>query len=126
MKYFASTARNMLVAALLGPMACWAGTWSSCQTITSVTDYTGNNNSFYVNLSPGIPGCQADTVGAAIFQYFTAPPAGGLTFDAYKNLYTTTLLAYSLGKRVTIFYNTSAPACYGTVVSIGGIANECN
>jgi len=114
----------MLVGILLGPVTGWAGTWSSCQTITSVTDYTAYNKSFYVNLSPGISGCAADAPGAVIFQYSTT--GTGTAFDAYKNLFGTTLLAYSLGKRVMIYYDTSAPACYASIISIGGIANQCN
>ena len=129
MKRLAKFAPYMLAGALLGPIACWAGTWSACQTITSLTDYTSYNNSFYVNLSPGIPGCVADTNGAAIFRYVTPAPPGSLLtpIDIYKNLFATTALAYSLNKQVMIYYdNSQAPACVASIISIGGISNQCN
>lgn len=123
MKRLATTARYMLFGALLAPVASWATpTWSTCQTITSVTDYTAYNNSIYMNLYPGITGCSADTTGGAIIQM-----SATLSLDQYKNLYATTMLAYSLNKPVTLYYdNSQAPACFVQVVSIGGYTNSCD
>ena len=116
-------ARILLAGPLLAPMVGWAGTWSSCQTITSFTDYTSYSNSIYLNLSPGMSGCATDTNGGVIMRINTA----GVTADQYKNLYATIMLSYSLGKQVMVYADTSAtPACFISIVSIGGYANQCN
>jgi hypothetical protein len=102
----------------------WAGSvWSpTCQTITSVTDYTSYNNSLYLNLSPGISGCGADTNGEAIIRIGIA----GVTADSFKNLYATTMLSFSMGKQIMLYYdNSQAPACFVSIVSIGGYQNQC-
>jgi len=128
MKRLATAARYLLAGTLLGPMACWAGTWSSCQTISALTDYTANNASFYLNLTPGISGCVADTNGGAIVRYTSLSGPVITPIDTYKNLFATAALAYASGKQVQLYYdNTSSPpACLVTIISIGGTSNQCN
>ena len=116
-------ARILLAGSLLAPMVSWAGTGSSCQTISSFTDYTSYSNSNYLNLSPGVSGCATDSNGGVILRV----GAAGVTADQYKTLYATIMLAYSLGKQMMVYYDTSqAPACFASIVSIGGYTNQCN
>jgi hypothetical protein len=112
-----------IILGILAPAASWAVTWSSCQTITSVTDYTAYSNSFYLNLSPGIAGCIADTNGGVLYRIGVA----GVTADSYKSLVASTMTAFIIGKQVMIYYDASQPpACFASIISIGGYANECN
>lgn len=115
--------RWLLCIALLVPLSSWAATWSSCQTITSVTDYTAYSSSFYLNLSPGISGCSADTNGGVIYRIGMA----GVTADSYKSLVASSMIAFLTGKQVMLYYDSSqAPACFASIVSLGGYANQCN
>jgi hypothetical protein len=116
-------ARWLLIGALFGPVVTWGATWSSCQTITSVSDYTAYSNSFYLNLSPGIPGCSADTAGGALYRIGMA----NVTADSYKSLVASTMVAFITSRQVMIYYDSSQPpACFASIVSLGGYANQCN
>jgi hypothetical protein len=113
----------LLAGLLCAPVLADTYGWSSCQTITSVTDYTAYSSSFYLNLSPGVPGCTADTNGGVLYRI----GAAGVTSDSYKNLIASTLFAMAMGKQVMLYYDTTqAPACFVSVISIGGYANQCN
>ena len=123
LKSVVKRARWLCAGALLIPAVSWGANWSSCQTITSVTDYTAYSSSFYLNLSPGISGCVADTTGAVLYRIGMA----GVTADSYKSLVASTMLAFVTGKQVMIYFDTSQPpACFASIISLGGYANQCN
>ena len=107
--------------ALAIPCSAWAGSWSTCQTITAVSNYIAYSSTVYVILSPGIPVCNNDAPGAAMFR------AGkmGVTDDSLKTLLASATAAYLAGKRIQVFYDESAPTCFSNVVSIGGNAGQC-
>lgn len=122
-KWLRARRRGLLIAGVIAPMTSWASTWSSCQTITSLTDYTAYNSSFYLNLSPGIAGCSADTSGGALYRVGIA----GVTADSYKSLVASTMAAFLTGRQVMLYYDSSQPpACFVSIVSLGGYANQCN
>ena len=122
-KYAAEVARWLLVTAFFGPITSWGAAWSSCQTITSVVEQTAFNNSFYVNLAPGVSGCAADTSGEVLYRIGMA----GVTTDTYRGLIASTLAAFLTGKQVMVFYDASqAPTCFASIIAIGGYANQCN
>lgn len=109
--------------AVSAPAVSLAGTWSSCQTITAVTDYLANNNAVYVILSPGISACHSDAPGSVIFTVGQM----NVTSSNINSLTASLLSAYVSGKQVMIYYDeTTAPACYSQVVSIGGMTGNCN
>lgn len=106
------------------PQLCAADTWSNCQTITAVVNYTAHSNQILLALSPGITGCNtgADAQGAVFFtvgQEDVSP-------DSLKGFLATALSAYLTGKRVQIFYNENTPTCYSSTIAVGGYAAQCN
>jgi hypothetical protein len=112
----------MIACCFLTPaMAQAAGIWSSCQTITAITDEP-NLSSVLVTLSPGITGCSPQGVTGAIT--FAAAQDGIVSSDL-NGLLATSLSAFTLGKRVLIAYDNSTSNCYSHAVSIGGYAGQC-
>lgn len=104
------------------PALCQANSWSSCQTITAVSNYTTHESAVYVILSPGISGCHADAPGATKFKVGQM----GVTADALKGFLATALAAYLSGKQVMIHYDETSPSCHASIISVGGWAAQCN
>src|SRR5712675_1371284 len=104
------------------PSLSFAAAWSTCQTITAVSDYTTHSNSVYLVLSPGIPGCSSDAAGAAILRVGQM----GVTSDSIKSLMATSMIAYVAGKPVMIYYDNSSAACFASIISVGGYSAQCN
>jgi hypothetical protein len=99
-----------------------APVWSSCQTITAVSNYLAYNNSIYLTLSPGISGCTGNgspSVGFVVGQL-------GVTSDNIKSLLASALTALTSGSQVTVFYDDSTtPQCNSQIVAIKGYAAQC-
>jgi hypothetical protein len=94
--------------------------WSSCQTVTAVTNFTAHSNTVVLALSPGIASCN-DGTGKAVFQVGEM----GVTADSLKGYLATALSAYLAGKRVMIYYENSTSSCFSSVLSVGGYAGQC-
>jgi hypothetical protein len=100
-------------------------TWSSCQTVTGVSNYMALSNSVYLTLSPGIPGCNAST-GTSVSSVGFAIGQEGVSATNIESYLATGLTAMSTGSQVTIYYDTStAPQCYSMVLAVHGYANQC-
>jgi hypothetical protein len=113
---------SLMIAIALGtPSLSWAMGWSSCQTITAVSNYIAYSNTITVVLSPGIPGCASDAGGAVNFRVNQA----NVTLESLKSLLATTLTAYVSGKRVMVLYDETTPSCWGYSISVGGFAGQC-
>lgn len=86
-----------------------------------MTDYSAYSGSFYLVLSPGIQGCSSDVQGTAIFRVGQM----GVTADTFKSLLASSYVAFTTGKRVMIYYDDSTPACFSSIISIGGYSAQC-
>ena len=85
--------------------------WSSCQTITGVTNQPVGSN-ILVSLSPGISGCSSQGVAGAIT--FSAGQLG-LAASDLNGLLASSLSALALGRQVLIAVDTSTPNCYASL-----------
>jgi|SRR5579859_2693492 len=90
--------------------------WSSCQSITAVTNEPVSST-ILLTLSPGIAGCSAQGVTGAVG--FVVGQAG-LSATNMSSLLATSLSAVSLGRKVLIGYDNSSSNCYSSSISIGG------
>ena len=113
--------RFALALVLLAPVHVWATSWSSCQTITAVSNYLPHSDAVYLTLSPGISGCNSIVQGASGFRVGQA----GVTADTIKSLLATSLAAYLAGKQVMIYYEEVTGSCYGMIISVGGYSGQC-
>jgi hypothetical protein len=110
-----------LLCTLTPALAHSAPAWSSCQTITALTDYIAYSNSISLVLSPGIPNCNGDTTGTAIIRVGQF----GVTADGIKSLFATANVAFVTGKRVMVYYDNSTPSCFSSIISVGGYSGQC-
>ena len=106
-------------AAVCLPRLCLADDWSSCQTITSVVNWTAYTPQIVVNLSPGIPACAPTAAGPIVFKVGQM----GVTDELLKGYLATALAAYLSGKQVMIYYNNS---CAANILAVGGYYGQCN
>ena len=112
----------MTLLAFLVPVVSQASqTWSSCQTVTGVSNYMASDSSILVSLSPGIPGCARAGVSGAI-----GVKVGFLGVDSTNigGFLATGLTALSTGRGVMIFYDNSSADCYTQIVAVGGYAGQ--
>jgi hypothetical protein len=121
--------RVMLVACACVPFvtaeAQAAVTWSSCQTVTAVSNYLAYNNSIYLTLSPGISGCTGNS-GSSVSAVGFLVGQEGVASTNIQSLLATSLAAMAAGSQVMIFYDTStAPQCYSQIVAVHGFAAQC-
>jgi hypothetical protein len=122
-----SIARTLSVVCLLAPMASQAVNmvWSSCQTITAVSNYVPYNDSFYLTLSPGISGCTGNSGGAASAVGFVGGQLN-VTDTNMAGLLAMSLAAVTAGSQVMIYYDSSStPQCNAMLVAIHGFAAQC-
>jgi len=117
--------RMLVAVAFMVPALSQAWTWSSCQTVTAVTNYLAYDNGIFVSLSPGISGCTGDyqapysSVGFVVGQE-------GVTSTNINALLATSLTAMASGHQVMVAYDaTTAPTCYAQVIAVGGFAGQC-
>jgi hypothetical protein len=96
--------------------------WSSCQTITGVSNYLAYANSVLLTLSPGISGCNPVGIAGAVL--FTAG-VDGVTSDNIGSFLASGYAAYLSGHQVAIFYDNSTVNCAGVIISLGGAAGQC-
>jgi hypothetical protein len=113
----------MIVASLLvaPELAQSTEQWSSCQTVTGVSNYLAYANSVLLTLSPGIPGCApVDIAGAVMFMV----NVDGVTSDNIGSFLASGYSAYLSGHQVTIYYDNSSIGCPGVIISLGGVAGQ--
>jgi hypothetical protein len=115
--------RVMLAMSLMLPLASQATQqWSSCQTITSVSNYMAYNSDslLILSFSPGITGCTfngtSGAVGIEVGQF-------GVTASNINTFLAGTLTAYSTGHQVMVYYDTDT--CFGIIVANGGYGGAC-
>ena len=95
--------------------------WSTCQTITGVTNYIPYNSSVWLSLSPGIPGCAYGGVpGAAAFMI----GMNGVDATNINGLLASFLTAMSVGRAVLIYYDNSSSTCYSQMIAVGGMTGD--
>jgi len=114
----------MMVASLLSlpAMAQASQQWSSCQTVTGVSNYLAYANSVLITLSPGISGCSSVGVAGAVM--FTAG-VGGVTSDNIGSFLASGHAAYVSGHQVMIYYDNSSASCPSMIISLGGPSGQC-
>jgi hypothetical protein len=114
----------MMVAALISAPTLAQSTeqWSSCQTITGVSNYLAFNGSVLLTLSPGISGCNPVGIAGAVL--FTQG-VDGVTSDNINSFLAGGYSAYLSGHQVAIYYDNSSVSCSGVIISLGGAAGQC-
>jgi hypothetical protein len=113
--------RLMLALTLMAPIFSQATQqWSSCQTVTGVSNYVAFGNQVIVALSPGLP-CTVPVgvPGGVAFVIGT----NGITASNISTFLASALSAYATGQRVQLYYDDTA--CGGLIVSNGGITGQC-
>lgn len=113
---------SVIVCCLLMPaMAQATMVWSGCQTITAVSEEPADPQgaSILLDMSPGISGCFAQGVAGAI--NFTA--AQGIASADLNGLLATSLSAFTVGKRVMVYYDNSTANCYGQAAKLSPSRN---
>ena len=121
-KCMRSMVRMLIGLCLVSPVVSEAASvWSSCQTITAVTNESVNGT-LLLTLSPGISGCSALGVTGAVQ---VQVGQDSVVADNLTSLLATSLSAFSLGKNVLVAYDNGSSNCYTTAISIGGYSNQC-
>lgn len=118
-----SLMRLMAISFLFGSASAQSSEqWSSCQTITGVSNYLAYANSVLITLSPGIPGCSpVDVNGAVMFMV----GVDGVTSDNISSFLASGFAAYASGHQVMIYYDNTTTSCPGVIVSLGGPSGQC-
>jgi hypothetical protein len=114
--------RLIIVLIFVAPIASQAAQqWSSCQTVTGVSNYIAFGSQVIVALSPGLP-CTVGNgiVGATAFTIGTF----GVTSNNINTFLASSLSAYATGQKVMVYYDDAA--CGGLIISNGGFAGQCN
>ena len=113
----------MLASLLTAPaLAQSSEQWSSCQTVTGVSNYLAYANSVLLTLSPGISGCSpVDVAGAVMFTV----GVDGVTSDNIGSFLASGYTAYVSGHQVAIYYDSSSSSCAGVIFSLGGPSGQC-
>lgn len=95
--------------------------WSSCQTVTGVSNYIAFGNQVIVALSPGLP-CTVPVgvPGGVSFVIGT----NGITTANINTFLASALSAYATGQKVQLYFDDAA--CSGLIISNGGITGQCN
>jgi len=113
----------MVMLSLLGPVVAEASQqWSSCQTITGVSNYLAYSNQVLLGLSPGIPGCSVSGIPGAVV--FTVG-ANGVTASNINSFLASSLAAYTTGRQAMIYYDNSNATCQGIIIANGGYSGQC-
>jgi hypothetical protein len=111
----------LLIVSVMAPIASQASQqWSSCQTVTGVSNYLGWSNQVIVTLSPGLP-CTAGNgvVGAVVFTI----GLNGVTATNINAFLASSLSAYTTGQQVQLYYDNTA--CGGLIIANGGYSGQC-
>jgi hypothetical protein len=95
--------------------------WSSCQTVTAVSDYRSTDDSVYFSIAPGLAGC---TYGG-IQRVRMTMGVLGMTADTLKGGLTMGLTALAMKVPVKFFYENSTITCNVRVIAVGGYGGEC-
>jgi len=96
--------------------------WSSCQTVTGVSNYLAYADSVLITLSPGISGCSnVGVAGAVMFSV----GANGVTSDNIGSFLASGYAAYVSGHQVMIYYDNSSASCPSMIISLGGPSGQC-
>ena len=114
--------RLVLALSLIAPIVSQATQqWSSCQTVTGVSNYVAFGNQVIVALSPGLP-CTVPVgvPGGVAFVIGT----NGITASNINTFLASALSAYATGQRIQLYYDDTA--CGGLIISNGGITGQCN
>lgn len=114
--------RLMLALSLMVPFSGQAAQqWSSCQTVTGVSNYVAFGNQVILALSPGLPCTVPDGVAGGVS--FTIG-VFNVTANNINTFLASALSAYATGQRVMVYYDDTA--CGGLIISNGGITGQCN
>src|SRR5438270_2470849 len=114
--------RFLISACSVLPLVCEAMTWTTCQTVTSVSNYIAYNNSILFTVSPGVSGC---TYAGTPNGLAVAVGQLNVTSNNINSLLASLLVAASIGKGLMIYYDSSSSACYSEIVAIGGWGGQC-
>jgi hypothetical protein len=118
--------RALIITSLLFPVVSQAAiVWSTCTTITSVSNYLANDNQFIVTLSG------TNTI-ASTCSGFEGQPAiffntgsDGVTSSNIGTLLAMAVAAFQGTQQVMIAYDNSTSSCYGQVIAMGGYSGQC-
>src|SRR5262249_6448207 len=116
-----SLSRALLFVSLATPLVSQASQlWSSCQTVSGISNYIAFSNQLIVSLSPGLP-CSAPNgvVGAITFTIGSS----GVTSSNINTFLAGALSAFSTGQKVMVFYDDAA--CGGLIFANGGYSAQC-
>jgi hypothetical protein len=117
------TVKRLIIAlSLMAPITSQATQqWSSCQTVTGVSNYIAFGNQVIIALSPGLPcSVPVGVPGGVSFVIGT----NGITANNINTFLASALSAYATGQRVQLYYDDAA--CGGLIISNGGITGQCN
>jgi hypothetical protein len=123
MRPFAPT---LIIVGLLFPVVSQAAiTWSTCGTVTSVSNYIANDNSFYVTLSGSAIPSSCTAISSVPGSVGFVVGSDGVTSTNQTALLASALSAMATGQQVMIAYDNSTSSCNGQVISIGGYSAQC-
>jgi hypothetical protein len=71
--------------------------------------YPFNDGSFAVGVPTSLPLCLGSGSGSYLF---VVPNANAVTADGAKNMLATVLMAFALGKTISVAYDDSSSSCY--------------
>lgn len=114
--------RMLIATILMMPLVSQAAlVWSSCQTVTGVSNQLAYDNGVFLAFSgSGISGCSDGTPGGIAFLVGQE----GVTSTNITTILATSLTAVSSGRQVMIYYDTSN-SCYSQIIAVGGYAGQC-
>jgi hypothetical protein len=111
---------TLLLAMLMVTQSTYAAVaWSSCQTITGVSDYRAYDGAVYFPISPGIPGC----TNGGLQRVRMTNGLLGVTGDTLKGGLAIGLIAFTTKVPVQFAYDNIT--CDVQIVAIGGYAGTC-
>jgi hypothetical protein len=116
--------KMMIAVCLIASMNAQAtNTWSSCLTITGVTNLSATiYNSIDITFSgTGISGCTSVATGGINFIVGT----DGVTAANINGFFSQALLAFATGTQVMILYDPTVTNCAGIAIANGGYNNQC-
>ncbi len=100
-----------------------ANQWSSCQTVTAVTNLMANSApGILLGLSPGLSGCSpVGVIGALMFSV----GVDGVVATNIDSFLATSLTAYTTGHQVMVYYDNTTSTCQGISIAISGYSGQC-
>jgi hypothetical protein len=118
--------RAVLIACLFAPVASQAAiVWSSCTTISSVSNFLANSNQLVVTFATPSPlqsSCSGYEGQPAVF---FLEGTDGVSSSNINTFLAMAIAAWQGGQQIMVSYDNSTSSCYGQTISLAGYAAQC-